>query len=160
NRVDAGNAEAPEPARAVGWRVVVPAEYREGGPERPVHAEARGVERRWIRVARRKSREAASRLRPVRHRKCVQERLDGVRGREPRRKRRHLGHRGAGLIKPQPFVRNEEERSIPFERAAEHAAKIVLAFLWLREALSFDEIVSGIEGVIPEVLEERAVELI
>src|SRR5262249_7303207 len=74
--------------------------------------------------------------------------------------RRYFGDGASRLVKPEPFVREEHEHPITLDRATDHATKVVLMFLRFRQPQTLHEVVSGIERIISEVFEDRAMELI
>src|SRR5271166_6202651 len=61
------------------------------------------------------------------------------------------------LAHPQAFVRPEEEQLVLLDRAAQHAAEIVLPQFGPRQSVAVGEPIVGVEFVVAEVLERGAV---
>src|SRR5262249_9037500 len=65
---------------------------------------------------------------------------------------------GRWLAQAQPFVREEEERFVFEDRAAEHTAKIILPLLRFCQTIVVHKPVLGVQHAIPEIVEQCAME--
>src|SRR5258708_269803 len=79
---------------------------------------------------------------------------------QPRRSVWDHGLLCRGLAQPQPLGGEEEERLVLEDRPAEHTAKVILPLRGFRQIVEVHEPVPGVQHVIPEILEQRAMKSI
>ena len=96
----------------------------------------------------------------VRHGERLQQRPHRGRGDLAQTHRRHVRHHRRRLTQPQSFVRAEEERPIPDDGTAEHAAELMMPELRLLQVRRVGEPVVRVERVVARSIERDAVELV
>src|SRR6202035_3355957 len=67
---------------------------------------------------------------------------------------------GRRLAQPKPFIGEEEEGFVSADRAAKHTAKVILPLRRFGQTVEVRKPVLGVQHVIPEVFEQRAMESI
>src|SRR5713226_4303379 len=91
---------------------------------------------------------------------CVQERLHCGHRTLPRGKIGNIGQCGLRQTQSKPLIREKEEGTILQNWTAERSSEIILTLFWLRLAREIGKPVVGIQHVVTEIIEERAVKLI